>query len=82
MSVNSLRLPQPMSWPNISRQMAPMRHAPAYSSVVVLDEYSLGLPLREGKYYLCKNEYPSMHIFSDLESDVKVSISKLRQSIR
>lgn len=39
------------------------------------------LPLREELYYLCKNECPYMHIYSDLESDAKVGISKPGQGI-
>ena len=64
-----------------NQQMVPMRHRPAFGSVVVLGEYSPELPLREELYYLCKNEYPRMHICSDLESDAKVSISKPGQGI-
>ena len=63
------------------QQMAPVRHRPANGFVVVLGEYSPELPLREELYYLCKNEYPSMHICSDFESDAKVSISKPGQGI-
>ena len=59
-----------------NQQMVPVRHRPAFGSVVVLGEYSPELPLREELYYLCKNEYPRMHICSDFESDAKVGISK------
>ena len=64
-----------------NQQMVPVRHRPAFGSVVVLGEYSPELPLREELYYLCKNEYPRMHICSDFESDAKVSISKPGQGI-
>ena len=64
-----------------NQQMVPMRHRPANGFVVVLGEYSPELPLREELYYLCKNEYPSMHVCSDFESDAKVSISKPGQGI-
>ena len=59
-----------------NQQMVPVGHRPAFGSVVVLGEYSPELPLREELYYLCKNEYPRMHICSDFESDAKVGISK------
>ena len=64
-----------------NQQMVPVGHRPAFGSVVVLGEYSPELPLREELYYLCKNEYPRMHICSDFESDAKVSISKPGQGI-
>ena len=64
-----------------NQQMVPMRHRPAFGPVVILGEYSPELPLREELYYLCKNEYPRMHICSDFESDAKVSISKPGQGI-
>ena len=64
-----------------NQQMVPMRHRPAFGPVVVLGEYSPELPLREELYYLCKNEYPRMHICSDFESDAKISISKPGQGI-
>ena len=64
-----------------NQQMVPVRHRPAFGSVVVLGKYSPELPLREELYYLCKNEYPRMHICSDFESDAKVSISKPGQGI-
>ena len=64
-----------------NQQMVPMRHGPALGPVVVLGEYSPELPLREKLYYLCKNEFPSMHICSDLESDAKVGISKPGQGV-
>ena len=64
-----------------NQQMVPVGHRPAFGSVVVLGEYSPELPLREELYYLCKNEYPRMHICSDLESDAKVSISKPGQGV-
>ena len=64
-----------------NQQMVPVRHRPAFGSVVVLGEYSPELPLREELYCLCKNEYSSMHICSDFESDAKVSISKPGQGI-
>ena len=64
-----------------NQQMVPVRHRPAFGSVVVLGEYSPELPLREELYYLCKNEYPRMHICSDFESDAKVGISKPGQGI-
>ena len=64
-----------------NQQMVPVRHRPTLGSVVVLSEYSPELPLREELYYLCKNEYPRMHICSDFESDAKVSISKPGQGI-
>ena len=65
-----------------NQQMVPVRHRPAFGPVVVLGEYSPELPLREELYNLCKNEYPSMHICSDFESDAKVSISKPGQDNR
>ena len=43
----------------------PVKHRPAFGSVVVLGEYSPELPLGEKLYYLCENEYPCMHICSD-----------------
>ena len=64
-----------------NQQMVPVRHRPTFGSVVVLGEYTPELPLREELCYLCKNEYPSMHICSDFESDAKVSISKPGQGI-
>ena len=64
-----------------NQQMVPVGHRPAFGSVVVLGEYSPELPLREKLYYLCKNEYPCMHICSDFESDAKVSISKPGQGV-
>ena len=64
-----------------NQQMVPVGHRPAFGPVVVLGEYSPELPLREELHYLCKNEYPRMHICSDFESDAKVSISKLGQGI-
>ena len=64
-----------------NQQMVPMGHRPAFGPVVVLGEYSPELPLREELCYLCKNEYPRMHICSDFESDAKVSISKPGQGI-
>lgn len=64
-----------------NQQMVPVRHRPTLSSVVVLGEYPPELPLREKLYYLCKNEFPCMHICSNLESDAKVSISKPGQRI-
>ena len=64
-----------------NQQMVPVGHRPAFGSVVVLGEYSPELPLREELYYLCKNEYPRMHICSDFESDAKISISKPGQGI-
>lgn len=64
-----------------NQQMVPVRHRPAFGSVVVLGEYSPELPLREELYCLCENEYSSMHICSDFESDAKVSISKPGQGI-
>lgn len=64
-----------------NQQMVPVRHRPTLSPVVVLGEYPSELPLREKLYYLCKNEFPYMHICSKLESNAKVSISKPGQSI-
>ena len=64
-----------------NQQMVPVRHCPTFGPVVVLGEYSPELPLGEELYYLCKNEYPCMHICSDFESDAKVSISKPGQGI-
>ena len=64
-----------------NQQMVPMRQRPAFGSVVVLGECSPELPLRKKLYYLCKNEFPCMHICSDFESDAKVSISKPGQGI-
>ncbi len=64
-----------------NQQMIPVRHRPAFGPVVVLGEYTPELPLREELYYLCKNEYPRMHICSDFESDAKISISKPGQGI-
>ena len=64
-----------------NQQMVPVRHRPAFGSVVVLGEYSPKLSLGEELYYLCKNEYPCMHICSDFDSDAKVSISKPGQGI-
>ena len=63
------------------QQVVPVRHRPAFGSVVVLGEYSPELPLREELYYLCKNVCPCMHICSDYESDAKVGISKPGQGI-
>ena len=64
-----------------NQQMVPVGHRPAFGSVVVLGEYSPELSLGEKLYYLCKNEYPCMHICSDFESDAKVSISKPGQGV-
>jgi len=64
-----------------NQQMVPVRHCPAFGSVVVFGEYSPELPLREELYNLRKNEYPRMHICSDFESDAKVSISKPGQGV-
>ena len=65
-----------------NQQMIPVRHRPTLGSVVVLGENAPELPLRKKLYYLCKNEYPYMHICSDLESEAKVSISKPGQGIK
>ena len=64
-----------------NQQVVPMRHRPTIGPVVVLGEYTPELPLREELYYLCKNVCPRMHIYSDYESDAKVSISKPGQGI-
>ena len=50
-------------------------------SFVVFGEYAPELPLRNELYYLCKNEYSCIHIWSDFESDAKVSMSKPRQGV-
>ena len=63
------------------QQMVPMRHGPAFGSVVVLGEYSPELPLWEELGYLCKNVPSYMHICSDFESDAKVGISKPGQGV-
>ena len=62
-----------------NQHMAPMRHRPAFSPVVVLSEDAPKLPLWEELSYLCKNVLSNMHICSDFESDTKVRISKLGQ---
>jgi hypothetical protein len=64
-----------------NQQMVPVRHGPSFGPVVVLGEYTPELSLRKKLYYLCKNEFPCMHICSDLESDAKVGISKPGQGI-
>jgi hypothetical protein len=64
-----------------NQQMVPVRHGPSFGPVVVLGEYTPELSLRKKLYYLCKNEFPCMHICSDLESDAKVGISKPGQGV-
>ena len=58
------------------QHVAPMRHRPAFGSVVVLGEDAPEMPLWEELGYLCKNVLSNMHIFSNFESDAKVRISK------
>ena len=59
-----------------NQQMVPVRHRPTIGPVVEFGGYASELSLRKKLYNLCKNEYPCMHIYSEFESDAKVSISK------
>ena len=59
-----------------NQQMVPMRHRPTFCSVVVLSDNAIEMPLWEKLCHLRKNELPYMHIYTDLESDAKVGISK------
>jgi len=64
-----------------NQQMIPMRHRPAFGSVVVSDYDTPELPLWKEMGYLGKNELPYMHTCYDFESNAKVSISKPGQGI-
>ena len=64
-----------------NQHMVPVRHGPAFGSVVVLGNDAVELPLWEKLGYLCKNVPSYMHICSDFESDAKVGISKPGQDI-
>ena len=59
-----------------NQQMVPMRHRPTFCSVVVLSDNAIEMPLWEKLCHLRKNELSYMHIYTDLESDAKVGISK------